>query len=453
MKVRTFYRFFPGLIVSIFVGAALQLSAGTESGPSRNSLTPHLSMNRAPGGTEGSRSMSEPHLESAPGMQAAPQTSIVSAPAAAAPSQVTPVPSSKPNTAALPKLGLDPRGIAADCSEDVTAKLMAWIASEPNGATLSFKPRGCYRIDGSLLIENRFGLVFQGNGATFKAGSDGDRDRRHFWFFGGGNLTLRNLTVVGANANGGTAEAAWRTDREFQHAFALQGVQGILLDNVRAQNVYGDFVYIGPEVMRRGKKFVWSRRVTVQNSEFKRNGRQGIAIVAGEDVLIARNYLGQVRRSTFDIEPTAPHWGARRVKIINNTTGAGRLLWLASGGHGYKVNDIYIAGNVMKARMGTPVFKVETSNDGSGQRRGPFVIEGNTFIVGGSPAAGFDCAGCVGLTIRNNHVTFPADRQMTAVKIKSSDATWVTGNNLTGAAVVLKADSSSSDYHESGNSR
>jgi hypothetical protein len=360
----------------------------------------------------------------------------------------------KATAGAGPKASV-PQGIATDCSRDVTKELLAWIGSMPNGSTLSFAAKGCYRIDGTLRFEDRAGLVFEGNGATFKAGSEGNRDRRHFWFFGGANLVIRNLTVMGANSKAGTGDEAFRSDREFQHAFALQGVQAALLENVRASDVYGDFVYVGPDVGR-GHKFQWSRKVIVQNSRFQRNGRQGIAVVAGEDVLISGNSLGQVRRATFDIEPTATHWGARNIQILNNTTTAGRLIWLASGGRSHDVGDIKIAGNVMKAATGTPIIKVVAPDDGSqpplGARRGPFIIENNVFIVGGSPAAGIDCVRCVGLTIRNNQLTFPAERSMTAVSIKSTNTTRITGNTFKGAATILEADLYSTDYSESGNS-
>ncbi len=344
----------------------------------------------------------------------------------------------EPSLAAPGPIGVPP-SIPDDCSVDVTARLLAWIASVPENSTLEFRQGACYRIDDSLRIEDRHGLIFEGNGATFKVVSEPDPRRRHILVYGGGDLIFRNLTVQGAHPNAGTAVEAYQTAREFQHAFSLQGVAGVLLDRVRAFDVYGDFVYIGPDT-RPGRGQPWSQRVTVQDSTFERNGRQGITVVAGEDVLISGNHIGQVRRATFNMEPTAATWGARRVRIVNNVTGTGRLLWFSSGGQGSNVSDITIAGNVMQAATGTPVIFVVAP---SGARRGPFLIERNTFIVGGSPAPGFRFGRVTGVTFRNNRATFPANREMIAVGLEDSRQVVVEGNALCGAAKIVAADDQS----------
>jgi hypothetical protein len=342
--------------------------------------------------------------------------------------------------AAVPPAGAiaAPPGIASDCSADVTAALSAWIASVPNGATLALRDGGCYRLDGTLRIDDRTGLVVEGRGATFKAVQDPDPRRRHILISGGGDLLIRDLTVVGNHPNGGTSAEAYSAQREFQHAFALAGVQGLRLERVRASDVWGDFVYIGPDL--RGGRTVWSRNVTVVHSTFERNGRQGIAIVAGEDVVIDSNHLAQVRRATFNMEPTTEDWGARRVRITNNVTGRGRLLWFSSGGAGSNVSDIVIAGNTMQEATGTPVVYMVAPR---GARRGPVLIENNTLIVGGSPEPGFRFARVSGLTIRNNRATFPASRLMTAVGLEEAQQATIQGNRFCGAARVIAAQDSS----------
>ena len=62
-----------------------------------------------------------------------------------------------------------PSTVAKDCSTDVTAQLLTWIASTPNGSTLQFAPGACYRIEGTLEMRGRSGLTFDGNGATFRS--------------------------------------------------------------------------------------------------------------------------------------------------------------------------------------------------------------------------------------------------------------------------------------------
>ncbi|MGH2705961.1 MAG: hypothetical protein ACRDJ4_12985, partial [Actinomycetota bacterium] len=79
-----------------------------------------------------------------------------------------------------------PPSIAGNCSRDVTADLLSWISSVPNGSVLSFARGACYRIDGSLKLLDRRDLTFEGNGATFEAVSEADYGRRHWWLYGGG---------------------------------------------------------------------------------------------------------------------------------------------------------------------------------------------------------------------------------------------------------------------------
>jgi hypothetical protein len=277
-------------------------------------------------------------------------------------------------------------------------------------------------------------LTFDGNGATFRAEDDGDQDRRHFWIIGGGGITIQDVTVVGANPHAGTGDLAYRSDRAFQHAFALQGVQGATLTRLAAYDVYGDFVYLGPDT-RKGMNKRWSSDVQVTDSTFARNGRQGISTVAARDVLIARNDIREVRHATFNFEPTGTSWGAERVTVEDNVTGNGRLLWLSSGGQGSNVRDIVVRRNRMEGKAGAPVIYLKTPE---GHRRGPITVEDNEFLVSGSPAPGFRFIRTDGVRFSGNRATFPENRAMTAVSIEYSDDVVVTGNDFVGHAQLAR---------------
>jgi hypothetical protein len=339
-----------------------------------------------------------------------------------------------------------PSSVSTDCSRDVTREINDWIGSVPDHSTLVFARGACYRIDGSIRVEDRFGLTFEGNGATFAAGTDGDYARRHFWFFGGGDLVIRNLTVRGANPNGGAREDAVNLDREAQHAFALQGVQGALLERVQAYDTYGGFVYLSSDIRPGGG--AWSRDVTVRHSRFERNGWQGIAVSAAENVLIQDNYVGGVGMVTFDLEPDVNDWGARNVRIVGNTTGPGLLGWLANAGHGSNVSNIHVADNVMIGPTGVPIINVITP---AGEHREGYVIENNRFIVNGNGwRSGMEFTGVTDLVIRNNQVTHPAWAHISAVGLIGSREVQVRENAFTGAGRVVEADASS-EYVEAGN--
>src|SRR5438105_8924265 len=128
-----------------------------------------------------------------------------------------------------------PSTITSDCSVDVTTDLNNWIASVPDSSTLEFPSNSCYRIDETLFIRNRFDLTVEGNGATLKAMTIGDQNRKQLWFIGGGNLTVRDLTVIGANPYAGAwNDLAYNPDYASQHVVTLPGGQAPLLDDAQA---------------------------------------------------------------------------------------------------------------------------------------------------------------------------------------------------------------------------
>jgi len=341
---------------------------------------------------------------------------------------------------------IDANGLVADCTRDVSRALRTLIASLPDGGTLTFENEGCYRIDEPVKVVDRAGLTLDGNGATFRAMTEGDQDRRHFWFIGGSDITVRNLTVRGANPHAGTGDLAYQGKRAFQHGFAFHGVQGGLLENVQVYDVFGDFVYFGTDV--RNKKHVPSRSIVVRDSHLERNGRQGIGIANAEDITIQNNHISQVRRATFDLEPNSPADVIRRISILDNTTGRGRLLWMASAGKGFNVNDITIAGNTMVARASGGILRLETPEGGM---RGPFTIENNTFLIGGTDRPGFSFVRAHDVTVRNNQADLPAYRAMTAVGAYGANTVTVTGNAFTGARTVLFCNAASAGCTDSAN--
>ena len=234
-----------------------------------------------------------------------------------------------------------PASIPSNCSRDVSAELIAWIASVPDGSTLSFTPNGCYRVDRKLTISYRNGLTFEGNGATFRAFTSGRelsaseaRTRSMFTFWRGSNLTVRNTKVIGANPYAGVNDAAYVPALEAQTAYVIGGVRNMVLDHVAAYDVYGDFVFVGAA----------TQGLIVRNSTFARNGRQGWTI-NGSDILFEHNTIDHTRRATIDLEPSSKASITQRVTIRNNTIGVGRLYFLANEGLAAPTSDISIIGN------------------------------------------------------------------------------------------------------------
>ena len=234
---------------------------------------------------------------------------------------------------------LVPRSVDPTGRLDVTKPMQRFLASVRSGHIIRFGKRARYRVEGTLFLRGRQRITIDGNGATVFATTRGDLNRAQWWIQGGSRIVFRNLVVRGANPNGGTAEGAYVENLESQHGFRFEGVHGAELDHVQVYDVFGDFVYLGRDKRRRLSRDVW-----IHDSRFSRNGRVGIGLTDARNVIIERNRIEETRRSTIDLEPNGRAWHVSHVFVLNNSIGAGRLLFLASHGGG-PVDDIVISGN------------------------------------------------------------------------------------------------------------
>jgi hypothetical protein len=182
-------------------------------------------------------------------------------------------------------------------------------------------------------------------------------------------------------------------------------------------------VYLGAE------GGTWTSNVHIHDSHFEANGRQGIAVTGGRDILIEHNYIGQVRRSSIDLEPHSENGGAETIVIRENDFGPGRLLFLASAGIGSNVGQVTIESNRLERAMQIVVIPPE------GYRRGPFSIINNVSVVRfGAPVALMRFFRVDGLTVRGNVMALSENRNMTGVLARESCDVTVEMNQFNGAA-------------------
>jgi hypothetical protein len=342
-----------------------------------------------------------------------------------------------------------PRSVPADCSSDVTRRLSRWMASVPDNSTMTLGKDACYRIDGSLRIAQRWSLLIDGNGATFKAMTRGTRTRIHIGIEDSENIIVRNLTVEGANPLGGATSQAYDPELEAQHGFNLGGVRRVLLDGVQAHDVHGDFVYVSSSG-RGERRDQPSQDVAVVRSRFRRSGRQGIAITNGRNVTIAGNLITDVARSMFDLEPNKPTNQVRDIAIDRNTTGAAVNFWIASKGAGNQIGDVVVRGNTMRFATGGLVFVF----GGPGGARGPFTFEGNRLQLTGAVTdegaqGAFFFAHTDSIGIRNNQLDLPQNSKMPAVELRSCSHVRVDGNRVKNSNRLVMADRTSTDVQAS----
>jgi hypothetical protein len=363
-----------------------------------------------------------------------------------------------------------PASIAADCSVDVTTPLNDWIKSVPNNSVLNFGTNACYRIEGTLIMEDRHNLTFSGNNAEFKAttiGTGDTKNRTQWRFLGGSNLTVNNMTVRGVNtADYKTAWDVGGHTYEHQHGFFFGSTQGATLDNVKVYNVWGDSVLLAYD-LRYGVTSPPNRNIVVKNSHFEGTGRHGFGVTHVEGLLAQNNYIGNIGYHVFDAEPDIPEENGqvsdtvRDIRILDNTIGPLRFSLISVfGPNTFKnVSNITVSGNTMNSFGITcyPPVYVEgnwpPSYEGRPSDAFPdgITVENNRFKTN---SGGVQVRHGNNVVFRNNKVEFspggcapagtsPNGQNWYGIDAVDARVLTVTGNDLTGGVAAAYIDSTS----------
>ena len=132
---------------------------------------------------------------------------------------------------------------ASDCSVPVDQAITKWIASIPANSIVSFAAGACYGLDGSISVQNKSNLTFDGNGATFKAITLNTPSRSNWIVTGGTHIVFKRMTIVGFNPHpGGYPVMVNGTSYEFQAGILFQSVETARVEQVNILAVYGDFI-------------------------------------------------------------------------------------------------------------------------------------------------------------------------------------------------------------------
>jgi hypothetical protein len=318
--------------------------------------------------------------------------------------------------------------VDATGAADVTADLQALIDRTPDGGVVQLGAGGDYRVEGTLLLENRHDLRIEGNGSRIFATTVGDGSRIHLRIVGGSHLGVRNLEIRGANPHAGLDDRAYVEALAGQHGIRIDGASDIELDGVRVSDVYGDFVYMGKSQQRDRR---WTERVWIHDSTFTRSGRQGLTVTAGRDVVIERNTINDVRMGSIDMEPH-PSFGAENIHILDNVIGPARLLFVAASGHG-RVNTVVIEGNVLRGdNLTFWVMPPEAT-----RRQRFWVVDNTSDAPATSPPLQFTRVDGVVVTGNRQPVTSPSEALVQAV---DSCGVSVGGNDIAPGTMALSGE-------------
>jgi hypothetical protein len=235
---------------------------------------------------------------------------------------------------------------------DVSSQLQRFINRVPNNTRIVFRARGVYRLSRGIKLVNRHRLVFDGNGATLRAHGCQMDDSPIVISDHNSRITIRNFTLRGSNANGGTSRSH-NNGCEHQAGISIFQSKDIEIARVTITHTNGDCLYIDYG----GSARVWVNGVVFRDSACRSNGRQGVAVVGGRNITVKRVRFDKIAMNVLDIEPNTRSGGGVNVRFLNNTVGAysidsdwNQYFFAMSGANG-TVRNIRVEGN--RVRGGT----------------------------------------------------------------------------------------------------
>jgi len=278
-------------------------------------------------------------------------TTSTTVPSATTTTTSTTVPSATGTVYALPST------IAADCSTDVAPALYQWISGLPNGTVsnptvISFPSTACYEVEESIPIWQQSWIRINGNGAMFKAltngtgspyigvdygepngphypyylvqnatsGSNANNSRAFLLIDDSTNIAINNVHYVGPNTCSATPYYnCYDASLESQAGFIVSGGSNISLSNSTISRVWGDCAQVGDFTVDAGR---WLNGWTFANNHCDHLGRHGWSSNDGENFTVTDNTFAQIAYDAMDMEddagsPTSP------VGCVTGCAGAG----------------------------------------------------------------------------------------------------------------------------------
>jgi hypothetical protein len=326
-----------------------------------------------------------------------------------------------------------PDRFASNCSVDVSSTLTRWIRTVPNQSRISFRAHGCYRLDESIIVNDRKSLTFVGNGAKFERLDLSPRGLTYpnanpYWDVkDSSQISMIDITVIGPNVSPDTHSTTYA----FESAFAFYGVNGIKLSNLSANTVGGDGLTLGGEHASR-----CDRNVQVNDLMVNNVGRQGVALVCvdgGKFDRVTLNHpagLAAGMATGFDLEPNGITSSVRNVEIKNSRVSA-RIIAFSAGG-ARDVSNIYIHDNTVISQDRVRPWLSVVHGTASPARHDWRIVSNSVDIKLAGPALVFSKVNDI--VIENN--TSPVARGQAGVMLTDDEGSITIADNRFGNGVT-----------------
>lgn len=170
-----------------------------------------------------------------------------------------------------------------------------------------------------------------------------------FYIFDQKNIEIKNIKFLGTfdNTNPGSTSGT----QEHAHAIALKNAQNIEIHDCEAQDIKGDFVYVGGGRTGEAHEGL-SKNVNIYNNVVNNIKRCCTAYINCEKVRVANNniYKPFTYVATFDIEPNDSAQTTEDITIEGNTIDTNGICFQVYNGGSNNVNpkSLFITDNYVK---------------------------------------------------------------------------------------------------------
>ncbi len=187
-----------------------------------------------------------------------------------------------------------PTSIRSDGGANVATEIQTWINSLPNGVTMRLKSGGIYRVDQTIVLNERTNITFDGNGAEMRTPGTGDGHLSVLRVVGGSDILIKNLKCEGNYGNPGVHD----TGVQWCHGIEALGTLRLTIDDCIGHNLGGDGIYLGLGALR-------CRQTRINRYAVDGTGRNGISFVAADDTIVIGGSCDNIGYIGLDVEPNS----------------------------------------------------------------------------------------------------------------------------------------------------
>ncbi len=352
-----------------------------------------------------------------------------------------------PAGASNPSTVSPPAKLPADCSKDVAYGMQHWLRSLPPDTTVVAPAGACYLINGGIAIIAAQGLTIAGgtweDQTAPQPGASQDDMVPAFWFKGGSNITLENLSINGSNPGGYTPAGA------FAAGIRSDGIIGFRVTNVNVNNVWGDGLELTPLRAADDSSTIIlnaSENVFVYGLSVNGAGRQGVTLASVNGASLSAVRLKHIGLDFFDVEADQGNEGARNVTINGCETGGVGGLFFANAGMSSANNtgNITVENCTMDQPTAGDAVLVQAPNLQATNSRGPFTFLNDTLLCGSSVYVSCIQSTDANITVANSNVVVPVGTIHEPVfNANNSSGLSFTGDSVSGYTSPGSKDASS----------